>query len=311
MPTPQEIQIAIGKLIDYKELARLLQSDLNSIANEVLSQTIDVEGTPTPKFPNQYIDFEVFFDVGEFNTYVTAQAPGEGRGFYKTPVLLTAIGGQYSTERGPQVFSLEFRIEAFGFDKDYELTREILTVYSQMNQGKIRNLNGDEFAGTMQVVSFSDFPALTTPTQYKGFNRFSGFISLFMTFIYTGQLANAVNIILDGDEIKPLSFTVSRQRIGDSAHITGTAETVTINKSQVLSFACSLIYDGSDIHNKILANIRKSLTTNLNETFDLEIIYPETGDDLDEYSVIITDGRIDIQQGGYLSMVFTMNIAGV
>lgn len=311
MPTPQEIQIAIGKLIDYKELARLLQSDLNSIANEVLSQTIDVEGTPTPKFPDQYIDFEVFFDVGEFNTYIGVQAPGEGQGFYKTPVLLTAIGGQYSTERGPQVFSLEFRIEAFGFDKDYELVREILSVYSQMNQGKIRNLDGDEFAGTMQVVSFSDFPALTTPQQYKGFNRFSGFISLFMTFIYTGQLSNSVQIFLNEEEIKPLSFTVSRQRIGDSAHITGTAETVTINKSQVLSFACSLIYDGSDIHKEILRNIRQADITKLNETFALEINYPETEDNADEYEVVITDGRIDVQQGGYLGMVFTMNIAGV
>lgn len=310
MPTPQEIQTAIGKLIDYKELARLLQSDLNAIANEVLSQTIDVEGVPTPKYPNQYIDFEVFFDVGEFNTYVTAQAPGEGNGFYKTPVLLTAIGGEYSTERGPQVFSLEFRVEAFGFDRDFELVREVLTVYSQLNQGKIRNLNGDQFAGSMQVTSFSDYPALTTPEQYKGFNRFSGFISLFMTFIYTGQLANSVLIYLDGEQLKPLSFTISRQRISDAAQITNTPETVTINKSQILSFACSLVYDGSDIHNDILFNIRKSNSNTLNQVFDLEIGYPQTGDDNDEYSVIITDGRIDLQQGGYLTLAFTMNLSG-
>jgi hypothetical protein len=131
-----------------------------------------------------------------------------------------------------------------------------------------------------------------------------------MTFIYTGQLANAVGIFLDGEEVKPLSFTISRQRISDAAQITNTPETVTINKSQVLSFACSLIYDGSDIHNKILFNIRKQSLETLNEAFDLEISYPETGDDIDEYRVIITDGRIDIQQGGYLTLAFTMNLSG-
>lgn len=307
MPTPQEIQTAIGKLVDYKELARLLQLDLNAIANEVLSQTIDVEGVPTPKYPDQYIDFEVFFDVGEFNTYITAQAPGEGAGFYKTPVLLTAIGGQYSTERGPQVFSLEFRVEAFGFDRDYELVREVLAVYSQINQGKIRNLEGDAFAGTMQVASFSDYPALTTPAQYKGFNRFSGFISLFMTFIYTGQLSNAVEIKIDNNTITPLSFTVSRQRIQDSAQLTGTTETVSINKTQVLSFACSIVYDDSAILNTLLTDIQSG---GLNTEYTLSIKYPEVSATANTYTVVIADGRIDIQQGGYVTLAFTMNISG-
>lgn len=292
--TNQQILDAISKRVDYAEIARLLELDLNAIATQVITESED------------YIQFKVFFDIGEFNTTITAQAPGEGQGFFETPVLISLVNGSYTNARGPQLYSLEFRIESFGFEKDYENIRKVLEAYSSINQGAIRS---GEFNDAL-VTSTCDFPVLTTPSPYKGFNRFSAFMSWFLTFVYTGQLSNEVIIKLDGTAIEPTSFNANRQRVSDAAHKVNTSETVSINKSQVLSFAMTFPYNNSDLHKRILRNLKNNDIAKLNEVYVLSIEMPEVGD-TNTYNVILTDGSFSLAQGGYLLINATFSISGV
>lgn len=292
--TNEQILAAISKRVDYAEIARLLETDLNAIAGQVIEN------------PEDFIQFKVFFDMGHFNTTIIAQAPGEGQGFYETPVLISLINGSYSTQRGPQLYALEFRIEAFGFEKDYENIRKIMEAYSALNQGAIRS---GEFNDAM-ITAVCDFPVLGTPAPYKGFNRFSAFMSWYLTFVFTGQLTNSVIIELDAAEIQPLSFNVNRQRISDSAHMVSNAETKSINKAQVLSFGISFPFDNSDLHKRILRNIKNSDITKLNEVYVMTVEMPEVGD-TDTYNVVLTDGSYSLAQGGYLLINATFAISGV
>jgi hypothetical protein len=326
--TNQQINEAIQERVNYAELARLLEVDLNAIALQAIPihaeeqrQLLLAQGkTQTEanelydKLSAQYIEFQVFFDVGTFNTTIEAQAPGEGQGFFKTPVLISFINGNFSNERGPDVYSLEFRIEAFAFEKDFDISRKIFEGYSRLNQGAIRSKDFNE----AQVTSVCDFPVTTSPIPYKGFNRFSIFISWFLTFVYTGQLSNEVIIKLDGDEIKPLTFSINRQRASNSAHLTGDAETKTINKSQVITFGLSMIFDNSDAAKRLLRNLKNSNINKLNELFELSIAYPQLTffDDADieyietdTYNCVLVDGSISLNQGSYLMLAVTFNVS--
>lgn len=300
--TREQIKEALDSQIDYKELTRLIELDLNILAQELITQ------------PEDYIEFKGFFDFGEFDTTINLQAPGEGNGFYPTPVLVSLIDGNYTTQKGPQVFSTIFTIEAFGFEKDAENLRKIFDAYSKLNQGQIKT---DEF-GHYKTISFTDFPVMTTPTPYKGMNRLSVFITLNLSFIYDGQLSNQVRILLDNEEIDLLSFNISRQRIGDSIQRNNKDETETIQKAQILSFSGSFIYNGSNVGKKVVRNI-KNLGYGLNQGFILKVIYSDIGNldinnnlvpDTDTYNVIISEGDITILQGGYLQLTFSMVING-
>lgn len=298
--TREQIREVLDSQIDYKELTRLIELDLNILAQELITQ------------PEDYIEFKAFFDFGEFDTTINLQAPGEGNGFYPTPVLVSLIDGNYTTQKGPQVFSTIFTIEAFGFEKDAENLRKIFDAYSKLNQGQIKT---DEF-GHYKIISFTDFPVMTTPAPYKGMNRLSVFLTLNLSFIYDGQLSNQVKILLDDEEIDLLSFNISRQRIGDSIQRNNKDETETIQKAQILSFSGSFIYNGSDVGKKVIRNI-KNLGYGLNQSFELKVIYSDIGDldtngnmvpDIDIYNVIISEGDITILQGGYLQLTFSMVI---
>lgn len=329
--TNQQINEAIQERVNYAELARLLEADLNAIALQAIpihaeeqrqlalaqGKTTDEANAIYDKLSTQYIEYKVFFDVGTFNTEITAQAPGEGQGMFKTPVLISFINGAFSNERGPQVYSLEFRIEAFGFEQDFDINRKIFEGYSRLNQGAIRSKEFND----AQVTSVCDFPVASTPAPYKGFNRFSIFMSWFLTFVYTGQLSNEVLIELDGDEIKPLTFSLNRQRVVEAAHLTGANETVTINKSQVISFALSMVYDNSDVAKRLLRNIKNPDISKLNEVYELSINYPQLNvynqqgelvtAETNTYDVVVVDGNATINQGGYLVLTITFNISGV
>jgi hypothetical protein len=326
--TNQQINEAIQERVNYAELARLLETDLNAIALQAIpihaeeqrqlalsqGKTQTEANEIYDKLSAEYVEFKVFFDTGTFNTTIEAQAPGEGQGFYKTPVLITFINGGFSTERGPQIYSLEFRIEAFGFERNFDLNRKIFEGYSRLNQGVIRSKDFND----AQVTSVCDFPIATTPQPYKGFNRFSIFMSWFLTFVYTGQLSNEVSIKINEEEVKTLTFSINRQRVVESAHLTGTPETITINKSQVVSLALSLVYDGTTASKTLLRNIKNSEINKLNEVFILKVNYPQLnvynqqGDletsETDIYKCVLVDGSIAINQGGYIILTATFNI---
>ena len=76
MPTYQEIQEALSKQINYSELARLLEVDLNAIAVELITD------------PTESIEFEVFFEQGEFETAIPVNAQGEGSLFIYFVIIL-------------------------------------------------------------------------------------------------------------------------------------------------------------------------------------------------------------------------------
>lgn len=300
MPTYQDIQEKLAKVINYNIIATVLQTDLNSIAQEIITD------------PKDSMEFKVFFDFGNFDTTVNAQAPGEGQGFLITPVLLSLVNGDYSTQKGPQVYSLSFRIEALGFEKDKDNLQKIFEVYSALNHGQIVN-EEDSIYNTM-VTTFCDFPVKTEPIPYKGFNRISIFLTLNINFIYNGQLTNEITYTLDGDNIEPLSFTISRNRSIDTVHPNNGGETITINQSQSLIFNGSMIYDGSDAAKSLVLAI-KTLNSTLNTIYSLVITYPNIliGDpeaaSVDTYNVVLIDGDLILNVGGYLTLNFTFAIA--
>lgn len=298
--TQADILERISKLIDYNEVVRLLELDLNTIAREVVTEAED------------YIEFKVFFDSGEFDFAVEAQAPGEGPGFHKTPVLLSLVSGDYENEKGPQIFQTNFRIEILGFEKDKENLRKILEIYSSLNQGGIKKNTENEVLTT----SVTDFPVFSEIMQYRGFERVSIYMRWILTFIYSGQLSNEVEVSIDDDNIDLLSFNIKRLRVGDSIHKNNGDETLTWNKSQVLAFNAAIVYDGSAAAKKVLKNIKKN-GANLNDELVLKVRYPnitEMTDDEeviveeDTYNVTITEGDITINAGGYMTLTFAMTL---
>jgi hypothetical protein len=145
-------------------------------------------------------------------------------------------------------------------------------------------------------------------------------MSWFLTFVYTGQLSNEVVITLNGSTIEPQNFTINRQRTTEVAHPVGGNETVAINKSQVLSFGLSFIYDNSAIHKTVIRNIKNPELAKLNETFTLTVNYPQLNvynqqgqlvtAETNTYTVVLVDGGITINQGSYLLVNATFSIAG-
>lgn len=254
--TTSDIQEALEKQVNYEELARILELDLNNIAGQVIEE------------PENTITFKVFFDSGEFETCISDSLPGEGEGFLITPVLLKFINGNYSTMRGPKFFSTVFSIEVVGYEKDRENLRKIFETYSYMNQGII---DKDELG--IYITKTLEFPFFDEPFQLKGETRFQGFMRLFLNYMYSGQLANQITTTIDGDSVILQNLVIRRQRTPDAAQRNGETEVKVIHKNQILSFSASMLYDGSDAAKKILRNI-KNFGSGLNEEFTLEITYP-------------------------------------
>ena len=253
--TQQDILDKIAKRVDYSEIARILELDLNTIAMEIVTD------------PSQYLQFKVFLDYDEFDTTVEMQAPGEGQGFLITPVMLNLVNGSYTTQKGPQVYQTEFRIEVLALEKDIPNVRAVLEVFSSLNQGTVSN---NMFANAL-TTSITDFPVVTDPFPYKGFTRVDFYLSWLLTFIYSGQLANEVEIYVDDELLDIQGLTITRSRIGDTIQRNDQQESTTINKSQILNFSGSLIYDSSDSAKKILRNIKNK--DSLQEKFELRIKY--------------------------------------
>jgi len=293
--TTADIITKIEKRIDYAEITRVLELDLNTIAQQVITD------------PQEYLQFQVFFDYGEFDTTISAQAPGEGNGFLTTPVLLSLVNGSYTTEKGPQVYQTEFRIEVLAFEKDRDNVRAVLEVFSSLNQG---NVSADIFANAL-TTSLTDFPVVSEPLQLKGFTRLTFFLSWLLTFIYTGQLSNEVEYAIDDDPVNFLSFNIKRTRDIDVIHPNDSTELTTINKNQSLIFSGSLIYDNSDAAKVLLKNI-KDLGADINESFELKITYPtiltDEEPEEDTYTCVLTEGDIQIISGDYLRLSFTLAI---
>lgn len=289
--TTADIIEKIERRVDYAEVARVLQLDLNIIAQQVITDA------------QEYLEFEVFFDYGEFDTAISAQAPGEGNGFFVTPVLLSLVDGSYTTDKGPQVYQTEFRIEVLAFEQDRENVRAVLEVFSSLNQGAV---SADVFANAL-TTTLTDFPIMSEPLQLKGFTRMNFYMSWLLTFIYTGQLANEVEFKINDEPINFLSFDIKRMRGIDVIHRNNENELSTINKNQSLVFTALLIFDNTDAAVLLLKNI-KDLGSGLNDILELKINYP-TIELEDTYNVVLTEGDIQIMNGDYvkLSCVFAIN----
>lgn len=294
--TTLDIQEALEKQINYEELSRILELDLNNIAEQIIED------------PQNTITFKVFFDSGEFETSISDSLSGEGEGFLTTPVLLKFVNGNYSTMRGPKFFSTVFSIEVMGYEKDREDLRKIFETYSYMNQGLI---DKDEIG--IYITKTLEFPFFDEPFQLKGETRFQGFMRLFLNYMYNGQMSNEVITLLDGDEIDILNFNIKKTKTTDTIHRNNELNSSTINKSQVMVFNGAMIYDGTDAAKKLLKSI-KDLDVELNEEFELKVTYPAILDSQEEpetntYTVLIVDGDVTIAEGGYINLSFTMALA--
>lgn len=249
----------VSNLIDFEEVVSILELDLNTIAQQIITN------------PQDQIEFKVFFDAGDFDALVNSQAPGEGMGFNVTPVLLSFVNGTFQTETGPQLLQSQFRIESFGFKKDMENTRKVFATYSSLNRGTIVT----EFTTVAKATSLMDFPVFSEVMQYKGFERVSCYMSWLLTFFYNGQLANEVSYKINGMDINLMDFNIKRLKTGSSIHRNNDTETRTLNTSQILGFTGFTLYDGSSGTKELLNAIK---TETLNYPITLEVTYPMLGD---------------------------------
>lgn len=279
MPTYEEINIALSKQVNYLELARLIELDLNNIAEQLITEPLDI------------IEFKVFFEFDEFDTRTKAQSLGEGSPVRETPVLLTFISGDYSSKRGPQFFSTIFNLEILGFEKDLENLRKIFESYAYMNQGRM-----DDDIG-ITTTRFVEFPVFTDMFDLHGLRRVQGFQRLFMSYIYSGQLSNQVSVKLDGEDLIVNEFSISRQRSAKSI-VGNTGEATTLHTDQALGFGGVMFFDNSEPAKKILRSI-KNKGEGLNNSFSLELVYPnittstgfswELASPTSEYDLLIED----------------------
>jgi hypothetical protein len=285
----EEIQAAIAKQINYAELASLLELDLQSIADEVVTEAED------------YIEFKVFFDSGEFETAIEAQNLGAGPGLQKTPILLSFINGDYSTSRGPQFFSTVFAIEVFGFENDRELLRKIFESYSYLNQGKVDS----EDLGIYTTTTL-EFPTFTAPFQHKGSTRTQGFMRLFMNYMYTGQMSNDVGITIDTNEFKPQLFKITKQRTAESSQEGGQSEVTNIYNSEVTTISGSVLYDGSDAAIALFEGIVE-LNANINKEYTIITQYNNIGTTpfIMEYDVRLDNGEALLSEGGVMQLTYS------
>ena len=299
--TTLDIQEALEKQINYEELSRILELDLNNIAEKVIENT------------QETITFKVFFDSGEFETTITDTLAGEGEGFLTTPVLLKFVNGNYSTMRGPKFFSTVFSIEVMGFEKDRENLRKIFETYSYMNQGLI---DKDELG--IYITKTLEFPFFDQPFQLKGETRFQGFMRLFLNYMYTGQMSNEVITLLDDEEVIIQNLQIKRIRNPKSDQMNEITEVTNIYESQILIFSGSMIYDGSSAAKKLFRNI-KTVNAGINQEFAFKITYPNIGEVIEEefiadenvYAVYLDNGEISITEGGVIVMDFVFALAGV
>lgn len=299
--TTLDIQEALEKQINYEELSRILELDLNNVAEELIKDAQDT------------ITFKVFFDSGEFETTISDTLPGEEEGFLITPVLLKFVNGNYSTMRGPKFFSTVFSIEVMGFEKDRENLRKIFETYSYMNQGLI---DKDELG--FYITKTLEFPFFDVPFQLKGETRFQGFMRLFLNYMYTGQMSNEVITLLDDEEVIIQNLQIKRTRNPKSDQMNEITEITNIYESQILIFSGSMIYDGSNAAKKLFRNI-KTVNAGINQDFTFTITYPNIGEVIEEefvadenvYAVYLDNGEISIIEGGVILMDFVFTLAGV
>lgn len=288
-----DILNATRRLIDYESVRDLLEHDLNTIADILVDD------------PQEIIEFQVFLDAGEFDTYIAAQAPGEGRGFFKTPVMLYIVGGEFATEKGPQVYNIEYEIQTFSFERDREMIRKILETYAVQNQGRI-----DSDAETSsKVIRTVSFPTGLAPMEYKGMTRMSFIQGMYMAHIFAGQLFNDIIFRVDGDELDVLTYIISRKRIQGSGQENEQNEAVVKNTSQSLFLTMSFIYDKSAAALNILNNVRRK-GKGLEQQFAVEVIYPDI-EEADYYAMTITEGEITGSAGSHLQLTVNMALTEV
>ncbi len=293
--TYEQVQTAIEQQVDYAELASLLEVDLNVIADQI------IEESPS----SDYISFKVYFDQGEFDTVLEDAAAGEGDGFHNTPVLLKFINGDYSTARGPQFFSTVFSIEVFGFEKDREKLRKIFETYSYLNQGRI---DSEEIG--IYTTKTLDFPVFEEAVLWKGSSRFQGFMRLFMTYMYDGQMSNDVIVTLDTNPLIAQKLVINRQRTAKATQKNEEQEVVNVYEHQILTVSGVSAFDNS-VAGVALLNAIKTLNAGLNTQHTLAITYPVVSETPDTYKVRLDNGNIDISEGGVIVLNFTFTLAEV
>lgn len=282
--TNQDILNKINKQINYEELAQSLQSDLNIITEQVITNIED------------FLEFKVFFDAGEFDSAVELLAPGEGVGTQLTPVLLSLVSGEYSDHKNPEIFNLQFRIEAMGFMEHKKELRSVLEVFSSLNQGAILT----DFFGA-QAVSTTDFPVLTEPFQLKGFERVSAFMSWGITFVFEGELTAGMGFELNSVPIDVRGFMVKRSKTGKPIQKVGSPEQTKKYDSQLMVLSGGVIYkQDAGLDNLLKAIVEKDY--GLQTTYSFKVRY---NDSLSyTYNVYLDDGELIAIDGGYVHLNF-------
>lgn len=250
------IQDALEKQIDYQELTSLLEVDLNNIADELIQD------------PEDIIEFKVFFDAGEFNSLIEEGSLGEGEGFSKTPVLVKFINGDYGTLNTSNIFSTVFNIEVMGFEKDRENLRKIFETYSYLTQGLI---DKDEVG--IYITKTLEFPYFGDPYQLKGAVRMQGFMRLFISYVYEGQMSNEIKVFLNGIPAKIQDFEISRTRVAKSQQKNNTPEITNNYESQALTAHGTMVFDNS-ASAKLLFRSIKNLEQGLKSKINLTLEYP-------------------------------------
>lgn len=285
-------------LIDYKELNRLIELDLNTIAETYLST---LEG-----YPENMIQFEVFDDFGTFNKYIELQGPGIGQQTPITPVLISNLGGSFNNEKGPEVYMLNFEMQAYGFEDDHLNLRNIFTIYAEIKHGKTEYLESITGEDGGSASYYHMLPAFGVPVSDGGVRRITLFQNYGMTIVKEGKLFNQAVFTYDGHELDVLAFNVQKSKQTGSGQKNSQAFIGTQAESQTIVVSLNMISDDSRGSRLLSEDIRK-YHVGLNQKREISITYP--GEAPDSYTVILTDGGIQGTAGGYFTINATFNLA--
>lgn len=298
--TNEDILKITNGLIDFQKIARELELDLNNIAQVVLERT--------PEYPQNMIEFIIFTDFERYNRHIKLQAPGEGSGFRKTPVMLHRFGGDFATEKGPKIYTFTLGLEAYGFENDRNYLYQIFSTLAELKHGKVVELAAIDGTHNGSVVQIFNLPSFGNPIQESGMNRIEVGLEFSLTYVYDGLMFNQNKISLNGHKLDALQMSLTRSRAISSGQKNSESDIGVVNKSQALVLSLMMVYDKTPATKMVFDNIRK-LGAGLNTAIDVTVEYLD--ETPDNYRMVITDGTISGMAGGYLVLECVMNLAPI
>lgn len=298
--TKEDINKIANGLLDFNLIAEMIERDLNIISENIMSKK--------DNWPQNMIQFEVFNDFARYDNMIKLQSVGEGPGFRKTPVLLKRLGGDFSTEKGPSIYTFTLGLEIYGFLSDKDSLYQILNTLAELKQGKVETIPtmGNEVNGSL--IQIFNMPSFGDSFNENGMSRIEIGQQFSLTYVYQGILFNQVKLSVNGHDLDILERTLNRSRSVSAGQKNDEADIGVVNKTQAMVLSIMFVNNRSTASDILFDNIRR-LASPLNEVLDITIEYP--GYAPDNYRMVVVDGTITGMAGGYDVINCTFNLAPI